>query len=58
MHDFLKIIGPKRELQHVDKSPSKLSHGVNKILSKLGKGGNFPTDRDKSSRTLFLEETQ
>ena len=30
MHEFLKIIGPKRELQHVDESPSTLSHGVNK----------------------------
>ena len=28
MHDFLKIIGPKRELQHADKSPATLSHGV------------------------------
>ena len=39
MHDFLKIIGPKRELHHDVKSPSTLSHGVNKILQKLGEGG-------------------
>ena len=38
MLDFLKIIRPNREFQHDDKYLFTLSHGVNKILDKLGEG--------------------
>ena len=65
MHEFLEIIGPKRELQHDNKSPSTLSHGINKILSKPAytfelypqseRLSSIPSIQIKSRKSLILD---
>ena len=60
MRDFLKIIGPRRELQHDYKSPSTLSHYVVRVKhSRRRFGENLKTnEKNASPQQLADEEAQ
>ncbi len=60
MHDFLIIIGPKRELQHDDKSPSTLSHYEVRVKHSRRRFGEIlkANEKNASPQQLANEEAQ
>ena len=60
MRDFLKKIGPRRELQYVDESPSILSHYEVRVKHSRRCFGEILKTNEKNASLQLLadEETQ
>ena len=60
MHNFLEIIGPKRELHHDDKTPSTLSHYEVSVKHSRRRFGEIlkANEKNASPQQLADEETQ